>query len=720
MNVDLQQWIDARRAELSQQGNAATIQDRIAKRRAEIQSPSRNNDGTYGQPPEGVVMDPGTGQMIDAKQRDEFDQRVLSEFPVAAPALEFVQGAPFVGEWIDEGVEKISPEAAQRAQAFSDAMERQRPGQSAALNITGGVTATLPLAVGTGATKALDFIAKGSNMLTRGVRAGAVAAPAGAVEGAASFSGRANEGQRVEEGAKGAMFGGALAALLGPAASMSGEGLVNFARRIKGLDTLTIMEEFGLTPAAARTVRQALDNDDLDAAIGQMSKLSDDAMLADAGPSTAALLDASANTGGTALKTARDATERRAAKVGQHIPRVLDAVFGKPKGIKTVAREISQSTAAGRQRAYQMAYTQPIDYASPAGRNIEGALSRIPSKTLEAAIAEANEAMTAAGQRNLQIMAQIADDGSVTFREMPNVQQLDEIKKALDSMARESVDQFGRQTAKGVRARNLARDLREALKEANPIYGRALRIGGDKVQQDEGLALGKNLLFKRTTVEDVEAFLNQGVSNEARQALRQGVRDSIEQNLSNVRRTISDPNTDAREAMQLVKEMSSRANTEKLRLILGGPRTDRLLNELDRAATALDLRAAVAQNSKTAIRQSIQGQVAHETQPGLLRDTIGNIGNPLEAARKITRQVASVDPRSLSRREKAMFDEIAEALVGIQGQEAREALIAVKRAMAGQPLKDAQAELIGRVVAGSGALGLYQSGMRSLESSQSH
>ncbi len=166
--------------------------------------------------------------------------------------------------------------------------------------------------------------------------------------------------------------------------------------------------------------------------------------------------------------------------------------------------------------------------------------------------------------------------------------------------------------------------------------------------------------------------------------------------------------------MQLVKEMSSRANIQKLRLVLGGPRADRLLKELDRSATALELRAAVAQNSKTAIRQSIQEQVAEETAPGLVRKTTGNLGNPLDAAREVTQSIAAIDPRSMSARERGMFAEIAKALTGIRGKDAQDALKAVREALKGQPIKDAQAQIIGRAVAGATALGLYQSGKQRL------
>lgn len=672
-------------------------------------SAQRNSDGTYGQPPEGAYMDPQTGQMIDPAQKTEFQERIVQAYPVSGRAQEFVQGAPFVGEYFDEALGAISPEAGERSRMVSDAFEAQRPGQSLALNVAGGVVGSLPAAGFATTTRAADFVAKGGNMVTRGLRAGGLAAPLAMLEGALSFAGRADEGQRGDAAKTGALIGGGLGLLLGPVASMTGETVTALAKRVKSLDVSTISDALGISKPAARVVKQGLINDNLSEASRRLSQLGDDAMLADAGQGTAALLDASANTGGAALKVAREAADVRAADVGKRLPGVLDSVLGKPKGIKTAAREIAGGTSKVRSAAYDAAYSRPINYADTTGRNIEDALSRIPPRTLKAAVDEANDAMRAAGVTNRQIMAEIGEDGSVAFREMPNVQQLDEIKKALDTIGRESVDKYGRPTSQGLRAKKLARQLRDAVKEAVPEYSRALRLGGDKIQQDEGLSLGKTLLFKNTTVEDVKDFLNQGVSNEARQAVRQGVRESIEQNLSNVRRTITDPNVDAREAMQLVKEMSSRANVAKLRLVLGNVRADRLLNELDRSAAALELRAAIAQNSKTAIRDSIQGQVADETAPSLAQRAVGNVGNPFDSAQEITKTIAGIDPRSMSAREKAIFDEVAQVLVNTKGADAQRALGVIQRAMSGQPIKDAQAALIGEIVATSGGLTAYQS-----------
>lgn len=689
--------------------DATAARAAAARRAASARAASarRNPDGTYGKPPEGYEIDRSSGQMVDVARRDAADEALLAERPFSSRAVEVAQGLPLAGEWLDEGVGALNPRAANNMRAMSDAMERQRPGQSIALNMAGGILSTAPLAAAGGASKAAEFVRRGGNALTRGIRAGALAAPAGAVEGASAFAGRANSGERAREAGKGALVGGGLAAALGPVASMTGEGVSSLAKRVKRLDVRTIADEFGLSMPAARTVKQALLNDDLDAAQTRLTQLGGDAMLADAGPATGALLDAAANTGGTALRVTREAVDGRANDVGKRLPGFLDSVLGRSMGVKTAAKQISTMTARARKAAYDMAYSRPINYASSKGRAIEDVLARVPSGTMRKAVQEAQDAMREAGIVNRQIMAQIADDGSVTFTQMPDVMQLDYLKRALGEVANGEVDQYGRMTGAGLRASRLARDLRDALKDAVPEYGRAVKIGGDKIQQDEALTLGKSLLFRNTTVEDVRAFMNSGVSREAKASLRQGLRESIEQTLSNVRRTITDPNTDAREAMTLVKEMSSRANKEKLGLILGDVRTDRLLNELDRSAAALELRAAVAGNSKTAIRGAIQGQVSAEAAPGVVRQTAGELGSPMEAARPVTRMIAGTDAQSISAREKAIFDEIAGALTRIRGPQADAALAAVRRALAGQPLKDAEAALIGRLV-GTSMLPLSQ------------
>ena len=659
--------------------------------------------------PPGMVYDPNTGGYIDAALAA---QRMGAGQGAAAT---FIAGAPFVGEYFDEATGKImqmqgrSPEigqeiARQSREQFREAM----PKTATALEVGGGIVGSLPL-VASGA----GLVQKGAGLLQKSAIGLGLGVFGGGIEGAVSGYG-AGEGPegRKEEATKRGVFGAGVGGLLGAAAPLFGAAAKSVVRRIKRLDVATIAEEFGTDRKTANVIKSFLVNDDLDAATRRLADLGEDAMLADAGIGTGQALDVSMSTGGRALRVGREAIEERSRIAGRKLASALDDVLGTPTGVKTAARDISQRTAAVRQKAYDAAYRQPIDYAARGGRKIEAVLERVPPRTLNSAIQEANDAMQEAGLRNLQIMAQVADDGSVVFREMPNVQQLDFLKRALGDIAQSEVDDFGRLTGAGIRANRLAGDLRDAIGEAAPAYKRAVKLGGDKIAEDNALRIGKDILTRRVKLEDVRDAMR-GASVEAKQAAKRGLREGIEETLSNVRRTISDPNVDAREAMQLVKEMSSRANRAKLRQILGQSETDRLLKELDRTAAALELRAVVATNSKTAVRQAGQGAVEQATEAG----PVGALmqAKPAQAAQKMIQELTgATDAATVARRED-IFAQIAEALTRKRGREAQKALETVRRAMQGQPIRDEEAAQIVKAAGVPLVSGLYQSGMQVLE-----
>jgi hypothetical protein len=636
----------------------------------------------------------------EADQIAEDQMRLGSAGPAGGIAVKAAQGLPFVGEWIDEGLNALDPGRGDRMRDIQGAMDRQHPRTAIASQIGGGILGSIPLAVG-----AVGAAGQAATRFGQAATGAALGASGGAAEGALAGAGAANDGDRIAGAKRGAAIGGGLGFALGGIAPAIGEGVTALAKRVKRLDVRTIANELGVSPAAARMVKSALVDDDLDAAVLALSKQGDNAMLGDAGMGSAAMLDAAAQTGGKALRVADSRVQERATQAGVRLSQKLDNILGPADGVKAAARDISQRTAKTRQALYDRAYSAPIDYSGP-GRKIEEVLSRVPDRTLRAAIDEANEAMKAAGVQNRQIMAEIAEDGTVAFREMPNVQQLDELKKALGAVARTETDQFGRLTAAGIRAQKLAGELRDAVSDAVPVYRNAVKAGGDKIAEDQALDLGRRILSSKTKFEDAREIM-QGASLEAKAAARRGMREQIEDTLSNVRRTITDPNVDAREAMSLVKEMSSRANMKKARLILGtGAKA--LFDELEQAEAALALRAAMARNSATAIRTQIQRTARDEVAPGVVRSTAGKLGNPLDAAQSITETLFGIDPQSMNEAERKMMAEIADALTGIRGQDAQRALSVVKAALEGQPMKDADAQLIGKLVSGSAAGGGYQ------------
>ena len=688
-------------------------------RQANLDRAAAARAGTLQASPDALARAAGADQIAA-------DQMTLGSVPTGlAPLTKAVQGLPFIGEYSDEitgavgrGAEAVglaAPGTGNRAEAqqraVQDAYGRQNPIAATAAATAGGIIGSVPLAVAAGPAMLARAPVSGIGKVLAGGAAGAVA---GGVEGAVSGFGAGTGDNRaqsaVERGAIGAGLGGVLGAAAGPIAS----GIRRVAERLKGRDVAVIRDTLNISTDAARVIKAQLDSDDFAAAAQSIQRAGPDAMLADAGPAAAQLLDTSMQAGGAATRIGRDAVETRAGDAGRRVTAMLDTVLGKPEGTRAAARSISQRTAGVRQQAYDRAFASPIDYASDAGRNVEGVLSRIPPRTLQAAVSEANDAMRANGVRNMQIMAEIADDGAVTFREMPNVQQLDEIKKALGTIAQNETDAVtGRISGAGLRAKRLAGDLRAALGEAAPAYNTAVRLGGDKIAEDQALDLGRKLLSTGTTREAVAEAMKDA-SVEAKDALRRGLRQQIDDNLANVQRTLTDPNTDAREALKLVKDMSSRANREKVEVALGAGRTKTLFRALDEATAQLELRSSVARNSATASRLAGQEAVKEITAPGALGALMQ--GEPGQAMRNIVQTLSGqTSARQMADRQ-ALYAEIATALTNRRGADAQQALAAIQAAMQGQPIKSADAVRIARQLTGGGVLGLYQSGQQSLSS----
>lgn len=167
------------------------------------------------------------------------------------------------------------------------------------------------------------------------------------------------------------------------------------------------------------------------------------------------------------------------------------------------------------------------------------------------------------------------------------------------------------------------------------------------------------------------------------------------------------------EALAAIRNLLTKSNMVKTRLALGSD-ANKLFAELEKMADVLVLRTAVAKGSATAIRTAGREQMTEEVAPGIVRRVAGNLGNPLDAAREISREVVGIDARSLSDQERQYFAEIADALTRIRGPEAQRALQAVRDAIAGQPMKDEDAKLIGRLVSGTASVGAYQAGTQYL------
>lgn len=649
-----------------------------------------------------------SGMTAGEVTRQAIDQQIIAQSPVAVRAGEFARGTPFIGSYTDEIVGALAgPEAAAGVRAASGAMQRQRPGETLALNLGGGLAGAgaAALAAPAAATKLISgAVGAGSRgaQIARGVAAGATA---GGIEGGVYGSGEGtNMPERLAETGRGAAIGTTGGAVFGGGAPVVAEAAGNVIGLFRRSDVDKIAREFGISKNAAKVIKNTFDQGgDVQAAVANLNRAGSEAMLADAGPAAQALLDATAASGGRAGQAVRGAIDERMARTNQAVSSSLDSVLGAPPlGPQTALDEIARRSAPARKEAYNLAYNTPIDYASQQGRKIEEVLARIEPEDVMKGIREANAEMRSLGMTNQQIMANIGPEGQVVYREMPNVRQLDELKKALQGIAysTENTNQLGRLTGTGKRYNRLAGELRDAVADAVEPYGAAVSIGGDKLAEERAFMLGRDLLKAGTEVEDVAIELGSRPSQDQIASAKSGLRSYIEKTMGDVRAIASDPSVEAQEARQVIKavtDMSSGNARKKIRDLMGSE-ADALLSQIDEAAQSATVRAAMAQNSKTAGRQAIMGTVDELTAPGVVGQAMQ--GEAVNTTKAMIQAVTGQTTEYTAAQRQRIYQDIARALTQKSGENAVTSLRVLDAAMKGQSLTDAQTDQLAKMLAG--------------------
>ncbi|WP_146198924.1 hypothetical protein [Falsochrobactrum shanghaiense] len=489
-----------------------------------------------------------------------------------------------------------------------------------------------------------------------------VRAAAGSAEGAALGSlygaGAADDGSR----GMGALTGGTIGGIAGGAFPLvaSGVGKAYEAFR-NSRNAAPIAKSAGITPEAARMLGSILDADGALGPQGQasMSRAGREAMLVDAGPTAQGVLDTTIQRGGPGSKIAREAIDARVGRDSAALSAALDDALGAPQGVTATREGIRTGSSSARQSAYNRAYSQPIDYAHPQAMQIEALVKgRVPSS----AINRANQLMRAEGNQSQQILANISDDGAVLFERLPDVRQLDYITRALNDLAEagEGAGAMGGQNALGRAYQNLSREIRDNLKSLVPEYGQALETAADPIRRSKAVELGSKLL-SRGMARDEAAIAVRGMTGPEKHAVAQGIRSQIDEVMANVQRTATDPNVDARAALNTLKQLSSAANREKTSLVLGEQASRKLFDELDRVAQSFELRAGVTTNSRTYGRQAISKRVKDMAgADGPVRTVMR--GEPVNATKGIMQILTGETPARQAAREDGLFAEIARLL----------------------------------------------------------
>lgn len=650
------------------------------------------------------------GKPAGEVSKSGFRQDVIAQNPIAARANEFVRGVPFLGSYADEAVGLFSPKAAQAMRTTTGAMQAEKPGQTAALNVGGGLLGAAVAAMGAPASFGGALTGGGSRLanVARGAGAGATA---GALEGAVYGAGEGTDAaSRTAEAARFGTTGAAFGGLLGGAAPLASEAVGNIVSYAKRSDLRALSKTLGVSEGAAMVIKDTFEKGGgVSEAIEEVKRAGQLGMLADAGEAAQALLDATAASGGRASQIARTAVDERVVQSGAGLKSQLDQTLGAAaEGPVTAVREIQRQSAPARAAAYNAAMAKPIDYAADAGRQIESVLDRMDQNLLQKAVSEANAEMLSMGMKNQQIMASIGDDGTVIFREMPNVAQLDQIKRALDAAAREAKQPVtGIETQQSMRYSRLASELRDALSEAVPEYKDALRLGGDTIREREAFLFGRKLLKPSTNIEDVTLELGAKPSKAQLEAAKRGLRTEIERVIGEVKRIPSDPNIDARQAIAEMRYFSSDNARAKLSKLLG-PEAEDIIKRVDEASKSAEVRAAMSRNSQTAIRTAIQSDVEQMTSPGM----VGNLmrGEPVGTTKELVRAVTGATDEMTVKQKQAIYADIARALTEARGDDAQRILADIGDIISrGDVDKEAADELmraIGPAIFGGGLMSL--------------
>lgn len=567
----------------------------------------------------------------------------VGELPARAASA--IKGVPFVGSYIDEIIGQFSPEAAQATRAAQEAREIVAPVTTGLSRAGVGLATAIPAAI---AAPAISVIPLGTSLLSRVAAGTGLGAGVGALEGAIYGYGEGATPQEREEAARQqALFGAGAGAVLGPLGPTIGA----IGGKIRGRQVSAPAREIGRQVGAKEQALGLISEAarmDAPTAAANLQRAGRYGSLGQMGPATRNLLDLAASSTSEGAAIARQNIEEVAGLAGSQFNDLLDVSLGGPQAAQQLQDLLMEGTATVRRTEYDKAYQAPIDYATAQGRKLQELLGRLDSDV----IARAERLMRLEGQPSRQILAQLDDAGNVIgFETLPDVRQIDYITRALKDVSPTAAPE-----EKGV-LRALSGDIRKTLDEIVPQYKTARDIAGDVISLRDAIDFGSKMLNPKTTRYEVQQVVD-GMSKSELTGLKQGLRSQIDEMMANAKASLTDPNQDAREMIKPLKDMLSRASKEKITIILGDE-APTFLRQLDEVYSAMSMRAGVAQQSKTAIRDMAKEAARERIEP-TMGQLMGERG-PFTGAFEALRREATQTP-SQQRAFETLMGEIAEPL----------------------------------------------------------
>ena len=666
----------------------------------------RGPDGgvTYSSNNEAEVQRIIAGEAPRQAQRTETQKQILEQTSLVGPggqaaALSAVKGIPFVGEYLDEAIGAVTgdPRQVAAAREMATAYQEQKPLEAFGGQAAMGAIATAPLIPFQAAGRAIQAA---PTLLQGMFKVGGAGAVAGGTEGAVSGFG-AGEGtaeERIPSLQSGAGFGALFGGVLGAASEPARFAVENMVKFFGNAPSRKLAKDLGIDEQAAKVIQLFLKEGDIDAARAALNRAGSQSMLAEVNQSTKNLLDAAIQLG-SGSDAPLKALELRAITSNKELTEGLNRFFGVPRDMEDITTGIREATEEARKNAYDAAYVSPINYNSVGGQN----LLRQGANLTSDVIATANKLMQTDPRLTTKPPPIAFTDGQ--FQTPPTVMQWDYIARALQNKAdKEVAGVMGGKSPLATNYEGTRRAIRDELKTQIPVYKKALGIAGDTIEEVKAAELGENLLRNVTSVGEIKRALKDAEPPEV-EAMRQGVRSYVDKTLGDLRVSAANPNTDMKELSAALSMLRSRNNMEKLTAVLGPAKANEFFKLLDEQATTVELRAAVAANSKTAQRQALGQAVGDITTNGILGE-LGR-GKAIDTQQRLVQSMTGLTPEADAVRRMGLYDDVASVLTRLQGQDARDALEMIELARRGRVLTEPQARIIAKAVTKPAAMALY-------------
>jgi hypothetical protein len=531
------------------------------------------------------------------------------------------RGTP-VGSWLDEA--NAATHAAMggqydEAKAYQNATDRavDKQGGTLATKIVGGV-ASLPIMPAVAAVRGATMLPRVINGMVNGT-----------VYGTVSGAGEGEGKERIVNAGTGAGIGGTLGTVAPVVAKGIGNAYGAVRDYFKGVPAPLDQYSRG---AVNKVVRAGNDDSVLNSGlVPKLDTMGPEAVIGDMGPNLRGQVGALARTPGKNQATVLNTLDQRAAGAGGRISQEVDRGLGRPVDLPSAERTIDAFYKRQADPHYTQFHGTPIPY-TPELERIVNVLKNEPSVLKDAR--RMVDMDPSPGAKSF--FAKQDRQGNWVVERVPNAQEWDYIKQALDGLAHGATATKNDTRIYGHWANRIKDEVDNILSPGNPAaspwaQGRAL--AGEGITTGKAIDEGRQAFSKGVSPDEMrDTMRNYGPAQTAGYTLgaRQNVRD-IAGNAS----TKWGANDDSAMRSRLGSEYAR----EKLNMLERQPGGgDRIANRLDTETTFDKTRTAASGNSVTAAMQAAQKEfpgAVDNIDVGRSLGSQGGVGLLLRAGNKV-------------------------------------------------------------------------------------